>query len=192
MQKRQISMWMRRGLGVAAALVVAGPATAETVYSWRTEDGGYAFTDDEKSIPPRYREAVKVRKTGELAGYANLTPSDPDATLRYAERLSQRLDRLRAFNAAARQDAPGAAEEAPRSISLRTGGENSPSLDLTPGEGEEPIIVERVSGLPSGDAVTRDNLVVRQGDRTLAIVKSRRHQWNLSDDIYDEDELEQR
>ena len=35
-------------LAGAAALVagLAAPAAADPVYSWRTEDGGYAFTDD--------------------------------------------------------------------------------------------------------------------------------------------------
>jgi hypothetical protein len=31
---------------------------------------------------------------------------------------------------------------------------------------------------------------VRQGDRTLAIVKPRLREWNITRDIHDEDELE--
>ena len=51
------------GLVVAAAFgaALAAPAVADPVYSWRTEDGGYAFTDDPKGIPARYRDQAQVR-----------------------------------------------------------------------------------------------------------------------------------
>ena len=42
--------FLRDGLRVAGLVAVTSavalPAVAGSVYSWRTEDGGYAFTDD--------------------------------------------------------------------------------------------------------------------------------------------------
>ena len=47
------------GLAAVGALVVAplalgASAAADTVYSWRTDDGAYAFTDDLQAIPARF------------------------------------------------------------------------------------------------------------------------------------------
>ncbi|MGI9591601.1 MAG: DUF4124 domain-containing protein, partial [Myxococcota bacterium] len=51
--------------GVWSLLLTAGlllgsaaPASASEIYSWRTEDGGYSFTDDPNAIPARYRDQV--------------------------------------------------------------------------------------------------------------------------------------
>ena len=112
-------MWSpRKARNVCAGLLALGlaaPAAAETVYSWRTEDGGYAFTDDEKAIPERYRAAAKPRQVGGLSGYERLTLEDPAATSRYAERLAARLDHLRSVNAPALRSetrSPGPATQA--------------------------------------------------------------------------------
>jgi hypothetical protein len=38
--------------------------------------------------------------------------------------------------------------------------------------------------------VTRDNTIVRQGGRTLTIVRARSREWNLSEDIHIESDTE--
>ena len=38
--------------------------------------------------------------------------------------------------------------------------------------------------------VTRHSTVIRQGDRTLAIIKPRSREWDVNRDIIDEAELE--
>jgi hypothetical protein len=173
-------------------LLLAAPALAETVYSWRTEDGGYAFTDDADNIPPRYRDQASASEAGKLGDYARFTAKDPSATARYEERLADRLQHLRALNArpAAVWAAERAGRETPPPIWLRTGGENSPNLEITPGEGQEPIVVETIHTRPAGKVVTRQSVVVRQGDRTLAIVKPRSRDVNIARDILWEEELE--
>ena len=189
-------MWSpRKALGVWTALLALGlaaPAAAETVYSWRTEDGGYAFTDDEKAIPERYRAAAKSRQVGGLSGYERFTPENSAATSRYAERLAARLDHLRSLNTPALQPETRSAGPATQTISLRTSNkDNAPTLDIQPGgASEEPIIVETLRARPRNKMVTRDNVVVRQGDRTIAIVRSRGREWNVADDIHVEEELE--
>ncbi len=185
----------RKASGVGAALLALGlsaPAPAETVYAWRTEDGGYAFTDDEKAIPERYRADAEVRQVGGLSGYERFTPEDPGATERYAERLAARLEHLRSVNAPALRPEARPAGPTPQTISLRTSNrEGSPTLNITPGAvGEEPIIVETLRARPRNKLVTRDNIVVRQGDRTIAIIRSRGREWNVAEDIHVEEELE--
>ena len=68
---------LRDGLRTAAiaavTLIFALPALAGEIYSWRTEDGAYAFTDDAKAIPPRYRDQVETRKSEGLRDYPRLT-----------------------------------------------------------------------------------------------------------------------
>ena len=57
------------------ALVVglSAPATADVVYSWTTEDGTTAFTDDAEKIPSRYASAVKEQSLESLRSYPRLT-----------------------------------------------------------------------------------------------------------------------
>ncbi len=194
---RKLMRRPRKASGVGAALLALGltapaSALAETVYAWRTEDGGYAFTDDEKAIPERYRANSEVRQVGGLSGYEHFTPADPGATARYAERLAARLEQLRSMNAPVRRPEARPAGPSPQTISLRTSNrEGSPTLNITPGAaGEEPIIVETLRARPRNKLVTRDNVVVRQGDRTIAIIRSRGREWNVAEDIHVEEELE--
>jgi hypothetical protein len=49
----------------------------------------------------------------------------------------------------------------------------------------EPVLAKR-----SGDVVTRRVTVIRQGGRTIAVIKGNSHQYNPSTDIHDEEELE--
>ena len=191
--------WERR-LASAAALVALGlglgvPAQAETIYGWRTEDGAYAYTDDPKAIPARYRAEAKPQAAAPLRGYAPVTSEDPAATDRYAAGLAARLERLRALNAEPEQPRVGAVTAGAltaggTTVSLRLGGENSPRMDLTTQSDGGPVVVETVHTRPRGKMIARRSVVVRQGDRTLAIVKPRLRQTNISTDVYDESELE--
>jgi hypothetical protein len=99
--KRHVTRSRFLSLAGATALLVAftAPAAADPVYSWRTEDGGYAFTDDPKAIPARYRDQATLRESARLRDYPRYTPSDDAATERYAEQLTRRLAHLRAMNA---------------------------------------------------------------------------------------------
>jgi hypothetical protein len=176
-----------------AAVLVAGPAAAQSrYYAWRTEDGGYAFTDDAKAIPAAHRASAETRSLGSLRGYSRLTPSDARASRDYAARLDERLAHLRAFNAPPAPEAPATAAAASGpSLSLRTGGDDSPLLQIAgDAASEEPMIVETLRAHPANRIVTRNNLVVRQGDRTLAIVRSRGREWNVAEDIHVEEDLE--
>jgi len=154
----------------AVTLVFSLPALAGEIYSWRTEDGGYAFTDDEKAIPPRYRDRVETRKTEGLGDYPRLTTPDAGATDTYARRLADRLDYLRSLN----RDldfahAPRPAKTGVDSLAVQTG-----EVDIgvpMDGEGEGPVVIEKVRFRLKDEMATRHNLIVRRGDEVLAVIK---------------------
>ncbi len=180
-------------VGAAAfAAALAAPAAADPVYSWRTEDGGYAFTDDPKAIPPRYREQAQKRETGRLHDYKRYTPSDDAATERYAEQLTRRLEHLRAVNenhvVVSEQSEPRLAQTS-SSISLQSANNFEPSVQFDQATGGEPLVVDTLFTRPEGKIVTRQTQVVRQGDRIISVVRPRLREWNVATDIHDESEL---
>jgi hypothetical protein len=191
--------WMRipTGLGLALALgSFAVPSSAET-YSWRTEDGVYAYTDDPKHIPQRYADQVQIVRLNSLKSYERFTAQDSAAASHYANRLSERLDHLRAVNAAPPQYAVpaggiAAAGPTPGTISVATGGENDPRLELPMGQaGDGPLIVEPVTAKRQGDVRTRRITLVKQGDKIVAVLKGSPHIYNPSTDFLDEDALDE-
>ena len=187
----------RCGMRRAAALALLGaalsqPAIAGTLYHWRTEEGTYAFTDDVKQIPARYRGQVEERSLGQLAAYERLTVQQAPESERYAQRLSARLAELRQANAAgALQAAAQAAAGASQTLALRTGNSGAPLLELAvPGQADsEPLVVDTLFTRPAGKLVTRQSVVVRRGDETLAIVRPRLREWNVATDIHSEEGL---
>ncbi|HEY8154181.1 MAG TPA: DUF4124 domain-containing protein [Myxococcota bacterium] len=173
---------------------LAAPASADPVYSWRTEDGGYAFTDDPKAIPARYRDQAKQREAGRLGDYQRYTPSDDAAAERYAEQLDRRLAYLRSVNArpVARRDdamvAGGTGSTA--SLSMQSANSYEPSVEISQNMSSEPIVVDTLFTRPEGKAVTRQTQVVRQGDQILSILRPRLREWSVTTDIHDESEFD--
>jgi hypothetical protein len=178
------------GGGVLAALLVgaAMPAAAE-MWSWRTEDGGYAYTDDAKQIPARYRAQAKQISRRSLGSYERLTVQDDAASARYAAGVERRLASLRAANQDAERIEQAAAETAPETFVMSTGGANAPQITATM-SGDEPVVMEPVLIREKGDLRTRRATVVRQGNRVLALLKDSQHNYNVTQDILDEEALE--
>jgi len=186
------SRFFRLAGAAALAAALSAPAAADPVYSWRTEDGGYAFTDDPKGIPARYRDQAQARETGRLHDYKRYTPADGAASERYAEQLTRRLEHLRAVNddRVASSDERGERGSRPRStISMQSANDFEPSVEFTENTGDEPIVVDTLFTRPEGKIVTRQTTVVRQGDKILSIVRPRLREWNVATDIHDESEL---
>ncbi len=179
---------------VALVWFVPAPASAGTIYSWRTEDGTYAFSDDPEAIPMRYRDQVRTRTTAGLRDYERYTQPVLGSGAQYAEELEARLVRLRATNAALAAAGPntatatGASEVGPR-ISLRTGNASAPTIDLTTGAGTGPLVVETIFTRPEGKMVTRKSLIVRQGGKTIAIVRPRSIETNTFEIVDEGDQL---
>ena len=182
-------------LAGATALIaaLAAPAAADRVYAWRTEDGGYAFADDPKSIPPRYRDRAELRQLGSLGHYPRYTPQDDRATAEYEDRLAERVERLRQFNA--EPVAPGAAAGAAAArpselVILRSAGGDRGGVDVAvPTDGPtEPLVIETVPTRRAGAPVTEHVQVTRRGDRIVSVSRPRLRVWNVSD-VVDQDEL---
>jgi len=178
-----------------AVLVWAGASAADgTYYTWQTEEGATAFADDLRAVPEAYRAHAERRTLGKLSGYAHLTPSDAQASESYESRLDQRLAYLREFNAQTAAARSVERNSGPsQTIALRTGGDQSPLIELRSGPAAAdagPVIVETLRAHPANRLVTRNNVVVRQGGETLAIVRSRGREWNVVDDIHIERDLE--
>jgi hypothetical protein len=151
-------------------LIFALPALAGEIYSWRTEDGGYAFTDDEKAIPPRYRDQVETRTSEGMEDYPRLTAPETGASDAYSRRLADRLDHLRSLNRdldAAYAPQPG--ESGVDSLAVQTGQFNI-GVPLE-GEGEGPLVIEKVRFRHKSEMATRHNTVIRRGDELLAVIK---------------------
>jgi hypothetical protein len=165
---------LRDGLRTAAiatvTLIFALPALAGEIYSWRTEDGGYAFTDDEKAIPPRYRDQIETRRTEGLGDYPRLTAPDAGASAAYSRRLADRLDHLRSLNRDLDSAySPRPVESGIDSLAVQTG-EVDIGVPLD-GEGDGPVVIEKVRFQLKGEMATRHNLIVRRGDEVLAVIK---------------------
>jgi hypothetical protein len=170
---------------VLATLLWLGPepASAGIIYSWQTEDGTFAFSDDPQAIPVRYRDQAQTRASADLRNYERYTESVSGSGDRYAEELAARLERLRATNAESAPEGPsrataaGASATGPR-ISLRTGNESAPTIDVTTDAGAGPLVVETIFTRPEGKMVTRKSLIVRQGGKTIAVVRPRSVETN--------------
>lgn len=193
-QQNQNTREITRGvaLGLGLAFLLAAPAVSAEIYAWRTEDGGYAYTDDRDQIPPRYASQAKLVRSRSLGDYERFTPQDAAAGQDYATKLAARLERVRALNAAG-APAPVRAAAAPAvagsTIAFATGDPRAPEIQVPTGNGTGPIVVEPVLAKQNGDFRTRRVTVIRQGDETLAVIKGTPHHFNPVDDIYDEDEL---
>jgi hypothetical protein len=175
---------------LALVLGLSGAASAE-IYSWRTEDGAYAFADDPSAIPARYKDQVRVRGSSKLGSYKRFTPKDDVASKTYEKRLAQRLERLRAFNSPpepSQPAAPGGSGPARETVTLRSGNGGS-SVEIATEPGDEPLVIETVFVRRDGKAVVQPMRVTRRGDHVIAVEKPRTRQWNLLSDVYDEDDL---
>jgi hypothetical protein len=192
-----------------ASSLLAAPIAADLI-AYRTEDGVFVYTDDPHNVPARYAaDAVTMHDTA-LHAYPRLTLEDSNATRAVESRLEKRLDYLRQMNATSAAQRAVGATPAQKStvISIPTGapgvfgsvGKNgkigkigdviaSPSIEVSANAGNEPIVVEPILTRESDRAITRSTTVVKQGDKILAVMKGRSHEFDVNSDIYDEDAL---
>jgi hypothetical protein len=186
-------------LASALVLQVASPALAETIYRYQTADGSWAYADDLKRVPERFRGDAKAFATGSLSTYSRYTPTDPEAARVQQAQTAQRLGYLRELNAALSQ------HEAVAAMAPAAPGKNAPLVRLGSDDGspvyvpaaesdEGPIVVEEKRYRVAGSFVTRHDTIVRRGDKILAIYKPRPHVVGTTStlDIQDESVLERR
>jgi hypothetical protein len=191
MLKRNLGL-TRTGVLLSSLVLVAPVAATADIFAYRTEDGVFAYTDDREKVPARYAaDAVAVRDS-HLPAYPRLTLEDTTAARAVTSRLEKRLDYLRQMNAAsaAERAVASSASAANRTVvSVATGNAQAPTLDIATDGDTAPIVVEPLLTKATNDARTRRTTIVKQGDRTIAVLKGPRHNFDVSEDIHDEDQL---
>ena len=191
---------LKRSLVLVGASALAtsflGAPIAADVIAYRTEDGVFAYTDDHEKVPARYAaDAVTVRDAN-LHGYPRLTLEDTAAAREVSARLQKRLDYLRQANAASSAEravaANASAQNTVVSIPTSPGLANSPSIEVSATPGDGPVVVEQIRSRDGNRAATRGTTLVKQGDKVIAVMKSRAHHIDVTSDFHDEAELEGR
>ena len=192
----KVKIGKRFGSLLFGLLVVglAGPAFAGNVYSWVTEDGTYAFTDDSKRIPAMHRNDAKKRPMGKLTRYERLTPVSSAKLNAYEDRILARRDSLREMTVAAPQGAAVGAvvsqgTAANYTVAVTGGttrsGRNGVSLKVPLGgsasaDSDDPTIIESKRMKPSDSLATRHWTFIKKGDRVVSVIKGERRQRPLS------------
>lgn len=185
---------------------LAGPAFAGNVYSWVTEDGTYAFTDDSKRIPAKHRSEAKRRPMGKLTRYERFTEVSSKQDKPYAERIRERRDQLRDVTATAPQGAIAGGMAASTQSGLgytipaggggRSTGPRSTASLWVPLEGETamdrvaddgPTVIESKRMRERGSLTTRHWTFITKGDKVVTVVKGERRDRSLQDAIQESD-----
>jgi hypothetical protein len=179
--------------GAFLVVCLAGPAFAGNVYSWVTEDGTYAFTDDSKRIPAKHRAEARKRPMGKLTRYERFTEVTSDTKEPYAERIRERRSALRNMASTAPVGAvvggmssqgPGVVYSVPvsgggsgrgggrgASIQVPVGGQASAGLGLT--------TIESIRVKPRRNMATRHWTVVKTDGRIVTVIKDELNQRPL-------------
>jgi hypothetical protein len=156
-------------VGSLLAVAMATSAAGETVYRWTAPDGSVAFTDDAKRIPAQYRDQAQRTRAGDLASYGRYTPTRTGAYPREAQ--LERLERLRAINAAGEALAPRAHAASGTQTIFQLDNRSSIAIPNDQLVGEEPVVVEQRRVRDRNNISTTHVTVVRQGDRILSVVR---------------------
>ena len=144
------------------ALALAGPAGAGVVYSWTTDQGTRAFTDDAEKIPARYAEQVKEQSLQSLRSYPRLTieavtekPQDRPSS----EPVPRATERVQA---------------APAGLSVLVGGTRFGANATVVPIGREadesaPTLIETYRVQPRDSMATTHETVISQGGRVISV-----------------------
>ena len=189
----KVKTGLRVGKFLLGALLVAGlagSAFAGNVYSWVTDDGTYAFTDDSKRIPAKYRAEARKRPMGKLTRYERYTEVSSDTKAPYAERIRERRLELRKMAAAApvgavvgamQSQATGLVYSIP--VSGGRGGGEGASVQVPIGgqasAASRPTTIESIRVKPPHSLASRHWTVVKKGDRIVTVIKGELNQQPL-------------
>ncbi len=180
-------------LGAFLVVGLAGPAFAGNVYSWVTEDGTYAFTDDSKRIPAKHRAEARKRPMGKLTRYERFTEVSSGTKEPYAERIRERRSALREMAATAplgavvgglQSQGPGVVYSVPVSGggSGRGGGRGA-SIQVPVGDqasaGPGLTTIESIRVKPRRNMATRHWTVIKTDGRIVTVIKGELRQRPL-------------
>ena len=92
--------WMARAGVLVLAFVLGASASAGTLYSWKTEDGTFAYTNEKKRIPAKYKTEAKKSTLKSMESYERFTPGPKIDDTAYGDRIVQRLEVFHAADGA--------------------------------------------------------------------------------------------
>jgi hypothetical protein len=180
--------WNSRNFGAVrwvalliAAFVAGASASAGTLYSWKTDDGTQAYTNDKKRIPAKYKGQVETSKFQAMNSYKRLTPGPKSDLAPYSERIVERLEVLRSAGEPALASSGGGVSGGFVKVNINAGSDGRGSgaeVQIPVGAGSdpdwEPVTIEHVRVMGTkGHSSSRHVQVVRQGDKVLAVIKGR-------------------
>lgn len=176
-------------LGGFLVVGLTGPALAGNVYSWVTDDGTYAFTDDSKRIPAMHREEARKRPMGKLTHYERYTGVSSTTTKPHADRIRERRVELREMAVTAPMGVVvGALQsqtpELVYSIPV-VGGRGNRGVSLQSPIGNQvsassqPTLIENLRVKPRESLATRHWTVVKVGDQIVTLIKDELNQRPL-------------
>jgi hypothetical protein len=167
------------GLAVAA---VAAPTLAGTVYSWTTEDGTAAYTDDPKRIPAKYKKQVEKRQLGKLKNYKRFTESQVKQDTPYEQRVNDRLGALREGPPAVSAAPPG--REGGVRYGVGIGAPDNDQISFPVGEAsDEPFVTSEHRIRTRNSIATQDVQVTKQGDKVISVRISAPNQRSVSERV---------
>lgn len=170
--------WAARFGVVGLAFVLGASASAGTLYSWKTEDGTFAYTNDKKRIPTKYKAEAETSTLKSMGSYARFTPGPKTDGKAHGDRIVERLEVLRTNAGSAAGVEASSSSDGFVSVNVNSGRRNTGSEVNIPvgaaGDVNEPVVIEHVRMKPVwGSNTSRHFRVVKQGDRVLAIIKDR-------------------
>jgi hypothetical protein len=177
-------------LGTILVAGLAGPALAGNVYSWVTEDGTHAFTDDAKRIPAKHRAEAQKRTLGKLTRYERYTEVASETRKPYAERIRDRQTELRTRSATAPMGAVvGAVQSSEMGLvySIPANGGNGNGMGAQfdvpiGGSGSPDAVRTTISDIrvqPEHSMASRHWTVVERDGRPVTIIKAELNQQPL-------------
>ncbi len=167
------------GLVIAA---IAAPALAGTVYSWTTDDGTSAFTDDPKRIPAKYKNKVERRQLGKLKNYKQYTESQVKHEASYEARVSDRLDALRAPEPPAVSAGPPGEPGVRYGLGIGATDNDQVSFPVD-GDSGEPFVTTQSRVKLKSSIATQNIAVTKQGDEVVSIRVSPPNQRGITDPV---------
>jgi hypothetical protein len=176
--------WVARVGLIALAFVLGASASAGTLYSWKTEDGTFSYTNEKKRIPAKYKAEAKSSKLKSMKSYDRFTPGPAASDTPYGDRIVQRLEVIRGAGASTAASGAGTGIIPQPYVKLDLGNRDGSGIEIPIGsemDDAEPVYVEDIRVRPGkGHTTSRHFQVVKQGDRILAVIKAEENDQPLT------------
>ena len=148
-------LFLRFGIaGLAVALVTTPGLALADYFSYVTESGTLAYTDELKRVPARYRGTAKRHQERSFWSYSRLTPVPAGASYAPSESVFDTTETVDAASPTTKSS----------DVHIRA----DRDFEIAVPEGEGPVTVTRRTVWERG--ASRRQVVVTRGDETVAVI----------------------